>query len=91
MKTSIIALAATLAFTSPAAAQTEDTPSWTRDIVVTGEREGYAVPTSSTATRTDTPLIEVPQSVQVVTRSLVQEQDRRTLGDALVKIGRAHV
>ncbi|MCC4234135.1 TonB-dependent receptor [Sphingobium soli] len=86
MKTSIIALAATLAFTSPAAAQTEDTPSWTRDIVVTGEREGYAVPTSSTATRTDTPLIEVPQSVQVVTRSLVQEQDRRTLGDALVNV-----
>ena len=61
--------------------------SWTTStITVTGRREGYAIPTSSSATRTDTPLIEVPQSVQVVARSLLEEQDRRTLGDALVNV-----
>lgn len=54
--------------------------SWTSaDIVVTGERQTYRAPTSSAATRTDTPLIEVPQSVQVTTHSLLQEQDRRSL------------
>lgn len=87
MKTSIIALAAALAITSPAIAQTTDLPSWTTDtIVVTGKREGYAAPDTMAATRTDTPLIQVPQSVQVLTRTLIQEQDRRTLGDALVNV-----
>lgn len=61
--------------------------SWTAGtIVVTGERDHYSVPTSSSATRTDTPLTQVPQSVQVITSSLLQEQDRRTLGDALVNV-----
>jgi iron complex outermembrane receptor protein len=61
--------------------------SWTAGtIVVTGKRDHYSVPTSSSATRTDTPLTQVPQSVQVITSSLLQEQDRRTLGDALVNV-----
>ena len=55
-------------------------------IIVTGERQHYTVPTSSSGTRTDTPLIEVPQSVQVITGSLLREQDRRTLGDALANV-----
>lgn len=77
---------------SPAMAQTtptEDTqtPSWSgSDIVVTGVRDSYAAPETSAATRTDTPLIQVPQSVQVLNKTLIQEQDRRTLGDALVNV-----
>ncbi|MGL3822231.1 TonB-dependent siderophore receptor [Sphingopyxis sp. R3-92] len=72
---------------SARSAQNERDTSWTADtIVVTGERHGYSAPTSSSAARTDTPLIEVPQSVQVITRSLLQDQDRRTLGDALVNV-----
>ncbi|MBW6533157.1 hypothetical protein KZ820_20630 [Sphingomonas sp. RRHST34] len=77
---------------SPAMAQTApaddtQTPSWSgTDIVVTGTRDSYGVPGTSAATRTDTPLIQVPQSVQVLTRTLIQEQDRRTLGDALVNV-----
>lgn len=87
MKTSLIALTAALAITSPAIAQTKDAPSWTSEtIVVTGKRESYAAPDTAAATRTDTPLIQVPQSVQVLTRTLIQEQDRRTLGDALVNV-----
>ncbi|HZV11202.1 MAG TPA: Plug domain-containing protein, partial [Novosphingobium sp.] len=62
-------------------------PSWTNNtIVVTGKRQHYAVPDAQAATRTNTPLIEVPQSVQVLTRTLLQEQDRRTLGEALVNV-----
>lgn len=69
------------------APQNDGETSWAAStIVVTGEREHYSAPTSSSATRTDTPLIEVPQAVQVITRSLLQEQDRRTLGDALVNV-----
>lgn len=62
-------------------------PSWAPEAVhITARRERYAAERTSTATRTDTPLIEVPQSVQVLTRTLIQEQDRRTLGEALVNV-----
>lgn len=65
----------------------EAASSWTvKQVVVTGRRERYAVPTATAATRTDTPLIEVPQSVQILTRALIEEQDRRTLGEALVNV-----
>lgn len=84
-------LALITALCTPAAAhaqtaESETKPSWSNDIVVTGKREGYAAPDSGAGTRTDTPLINVPQSVQVLTRTLIQEQDRRTLGDALVNV-----
>lgn len=62
-------------------------PSWAiQEVVVTGRRSTYAAPETVSATRTDTPLIDVPQSVQVLTRSLLQEQDIRTLADALVNV-----
>ena len=61
--------------------------SWTlAPITVSGSREGYTAATSSSATKTDTPLAEVPQSVQVVTRSMIKEQDMHTLGDVLVNV-----
>ena len=84
-----LASAATLATacaTGAAQAQTSTAPSWTDTIVVTGERQHYAVPEAGSATRTDTPVIQIPQSVQVLTRSLLDEQDRRTLGEALVNV-----
>ncbi|MEJ8630815.1 hypothetical protein P0F65_14955 [Sphingomonas sp. I4] len=36
------------------------------DIVVTGERPSYVEDESTTATRTATPLRDVPQSIQVI-------------------------
>lgn len=61
--------------------------SWANEtIVVMGERGTYSEPTSSSALRTPTPLIETPQSVQVLNRTLIREQDRRTLGEALVNV-----
>lgn len=89
---SAAACAAAFVFPATAMAQTaadqgKAAPSWAGDqIIVTGKRDSYAAPTSTSATRTDTPLIQVPQSVQVVTGSLLKEQDRRTLGDALVNV-----
>lgn len=60
--------------------------SWGADVVVQGRREGYTGLDASSATRTSTPLIDVPQSVQVLNRSLITDQDRRTLADALVNV-----
>ena len=52
-------------------------------VTVTAEHvsEGYLAERSRTATRTDTPLIDVPQSVSVVTRDLMQDQSMQSLMD----------
>ena len=78
---------------TPALAQTaaqsarDDAPSWTGEtITVTGRRDTYATPDAGSATRTSTPIIDTPQSIQVLTRALIEEQDRRTLADALVNV-----
>ena len=88
MRSSFIALGLSLAAATPAHAQSSDQPDgWApRDIVVTGKRERLAAPNSASATRTDSPLIQIPQSVQVLTSTLIKEQDRRTLDDALVNV-----
>ena len=70
-----------------AKASIERVPSWTLNpIRVTADRGLYVADRTTAATRTDTPLIEVPQSVQVITSTLLQEQDRRSLGEALVNV-----
>ncbi|WP_336683710.1 TonB-dependent siderophore receptor [Stenotrophomonas maltophilia] len=64
-----------------------DAPSWTlKPVEVTATRGTYTASATSVATRTDTPITEVPQSVQVIASTLLREQDRRTLGDALVNV-----
>ncbi|WP_039051638.1 TonB-dependent siderophore receptor [Bordetella avium] len=44
---------------------------------------GYVAKASMTATKTDTPLIETPQSVSVVTREQIREQGAHTLNQVL--------
>ena len=54
------------------------------EVVVTGDREdGYRVPNASTATRTDTPLRDIPQSIQVVPQEVLRDQQANRLEDAL--------
>lgn len=52
-------------------------------ILVTGESRGYVAINTVTATRTDTPLLDVPQSVTVVTREQLDDQALHSLGDVL--------
>ena len=52
-------------------------------IIVTGERDSYAADDGSTATKTPTPLINVPQAVTVITADQIEDQALRTLNDAL--------
>lgn len=71
---------------SPAIAQDAvSTGGWTADIVVTASR-GYSAPDAVTATRTATAVEEVSQSIQTLTRSLIEEHDLQTLSDALVNV-----
>ncbi|WP_317106717.1 TonB-dependent siderophore receptor [Chroococcidiopsis sp. SAG 2025] len=53
-----------------------------QEIVVTGEQEGYSVPDASTATRTDTPLRDIPQSIQVVPREVLRDQNITRISEA---------
>lgn len=88
MRTSLIALASTLVATSPALAQSaEQSTGWTPDeIVVTANKvDGYAAPDAATL-RTPVSIQQTPQSVQVLTRTLIDEQDLTTLSDALRNI-----
>lgn len=56
----------------------------TIEVVVTGEQEtGYYVPNTSVGTRTDTPLRDIPQSIQVVPQQVLEEQQAIRLEDAL--------
>jgi len=45
--------------------------------------KGYQATRSSTATKTDTPLIDVPQSVSVVTQEQMSDQSVQTMSDAV--------
>ncbi|HJS22371.1 MAG TPA: TonB-dependent siderophore receptor [Steroidobacteraceae bacterium] len=45
--------------------------------------EGYTTQSISTATKTDTPLLEVPQSVSVITQDLIQDQAMQSLTDVI--------
>ncbi|GGI20846.1 ferric siderophore receptor [Oxalicibacterium faecigallinarum] len=49
----------------------------------TGPVLGYVASRTSTATKTDTPLIEVPQSISVVGRQQMEDQKAQTIQDAL--------
>lgn len=89
MRWNVIAALATTALANAAYGQApaDNASSWGGDtIVVTGKRDRYVLQEASSATRTNTPLINVPQSVQVLNSSLIRDQDRRTLADALVNV-----
>ncbi len=54
------------------------------ELVVTGERQqGYSVPDATTATRTDTPLRDIPQSIQVIPRQVIEDQQVTELPEAV--------
>ncbi|MBE9160699.1 TonB-dependent siderophore receptor [Nodosilinea sp. LEGE 06152] len=53
-------------------------------VVVTGDRDdGYNPSSATTATRTDTPLRDIPQSIQVIPQAVLQDQRALRLDDAL--------
>ena len=86
---SALALAAALAAPNQSRAQDVQPParSWAvQELVVTAHRQTDTAPEAISATRTQTSLIDIPQSVQVLTRTLITEQDARSLTDSLVNV-----
>ncbi|MEH2150097.1 TonB-dependent siderophore receptor [Nostoc sp.] len=53
------------------------------ELVVTSEQDGYTVPEASTATLTDTPLRDIPQSIQVVPQQVIKDQGITRIVDAV--------
>lgn len=53
------------------------------ELVVTGEQDGYTVPEASTATLTDTPLRDIPQSIQVIPQQVIKDQGITRIVDAV--------
>ena len=66
---------------SPAMAAT--TAAAADEIVVTATRDSYSAKRTSTATKTDTDLIDVPQSVSVVTAKQIRDQAMHSMQDVL--------
>lgn len=85
MRISLFALGIALAATSPAQAQTEgQATGWTpTEIVVTAQRDDGYKATDADSLRTPVPILETPQSVQVLTRTLIDDQNLTTLSEAL--------
>ncbi|BCA56561.1 Ferrichrome-iron receptor [Nitrospira sp. KM1] len=50
------------------------------------DTKSYVAEEASTATRTDTPIRDVPQSIQVITRKVIEEQRTFRLADSLQNI-----
>jgi catecholate siderophore receptor len=81
---SIVCIAATLAAVSPANAEDVAADDYDGEtIVVTGASDGYAASNIVTATKTDTPLLDVPQTVNVITREQLDDQGHHSLADVL--------
>lgn len=58
------------------------------EVVVTGQR-GYGRSRAATATKTDTPIKDVPASIQVIPRQLIEDQGAKDLSDVVRNIGGA--
>ncbi|PZD72621.1 Ferrichrome-iron receptor [Acaryochloris thomasi RCC1774] len=65
---------------SPVASEEEEL-----ELTVTAERgpEGYAVPEVSPTTRTDTPILDTPTSIQVVPKQVLEDQQVTRIDEAL--------
>lgn len=85
----LLATAASITLISPTHAQKptlENDPTWRQDtIIVTGQQGAYNTDTAAVA-RSSTPLSEIPQSIQVITPTLLKEQEASTLSEALLNV-----
>jgi catecholate siderophore receptor len=78
------ALCSVLLLAVPVAALAEDDAAPDLEtVLVTGTSAGYAALDSVTATKTDTPLIDVPQTIQVVTRQQLEDQAHHSIAEVL--------
>ncbi len=69
---------------TPGVAGVEEAEEDTIEIVVTEEGDDdYYAPNTSVGTRTETPLRDIPQSIQVIPQPVIEDQNALRLGEAL--------
>jgi catecholate siderophore receptor len=78
-----MALALALSVKAAQAQSTADTQVLPKVSVEADEPSEYGTRETRSATKTDTPLRDVPQSVTVISRSLIDDQDMRTMADVV--------
>jgi catecholate siderophore receptor len=66
-----------------AAAAAADSGESQETVIVKGERERYGVRRVTSATKTETPLQDVPQAVSVITAEQIDDQGLRSISDVL--------
>ncbi|MBP5972959.1 TonB-dependent siderophore receptor [Brasilonema sp. CT11] len=52
------------------------------ELVVTGTQDGYNAPDATTATKTDTPTRDIPQSIQAIPQTVIKDQQITRISDA---------
>jgi iron complex outermembrane recepter protein len=79
---------ATLAFTSETpVAQDSSEPELEINVVGLRNRRGYQLPdTTATATKTDTPLRDIPQAIQIVPPQVLQDRGIKTVAEAVENV-----
>ena len=81
----------TVAAAAAATADAGDSAESDEKIVVEGQRETYGVRNIRSATKTNTPLRNVPQAVSVISASQIEDQQLRSIGEALYFVPGASV
>jgi len=56
------------------------------ELVVTGERDSYSVPSAITATKIEAPLRDIPQSIQVVPRQVIEDRQIVRIGETIENV-----
>lgn len=84
MKNKLSNLAALCFITLPSIGLAQTAPQQGHEtVIVIGKSIGYAAKNSVTATKTDTALIDVPQSINVIGRKQLKDQAHHSIGDVL--------
>jgi catecholate siderophore receptor len=88
MRVSAVALVCAVAAPTYAAdddaAAAADAAAEAQEVIVVGQREQYGVDATRTATRTNTPVKDIPQSLSVITEGQIEDQSLRSIADVLL-------
>ena len=74
------------AVASAAEVSADDAAAAAQAIVVTGQRQEYGARSTRSATRTDTPIRDIPQALTVISESQIEDQALRSIADVLTYV-----
>ncbi len=78
-RVSLVAL--TISLMMPSAARADDAVAESDTIIVTGKIEGYRTIETTSGTKTNTPILNVPQAISVVTEQQLRDQQILSIAD----------